>query len=542
MTSMRPLFSRFSRFSPLTIIVIMGTFIQCAQPFMVPTVRPLMSARLGPRISSPISSPSRSDLGPLFAGAVNDKLNSLLNDEVPDEQILQGVENAGYTLSPPDLAQFAGCDIDTASKALVDLSGLTGADLKVNDDGDVTYLFPTDFRDVMKRNSFKAKSSAVLSKYKPALVYGAKVSFGVALLVSIATIFATITVLQSSSSSDDRDDRRRSNNSGGGMMNMGGNFFGPSPFDVFYYRPYRSYYVYGSPRREGMGFFEGCFSYIFGDGNPNAQLEEVRIRSAAEMIRKAGGAVTSEQLAPFADVPEDARDDIDTRTFVDESFVTPLVAALDGRPEVTDDGSIVYVFPELMKTGLRTTKLIKLMGVNSKQEYSDAMAMRAGYEIPEEVEEVEYEFSAAGSGNILAAGALGVVNLVGAVKLGSLLSAPAMAQVQLQGYFGLVQTFFPLLLGYAVLFNVIPVARGLWIKRLNAKIRQRNRVRAVWRDALSLSATAKKIQQAKQYGSGLKKLSGLGSKAAFDTTMSASEIEAERERDAMAEFDGRVNK
>ena len=24
-----------------------------------------------------------------------------------------------------------------------------------------------------------------------------------------------------------------------------------------------------------MGFFEGCFSYIFGDGNPNAQLEEV---------------------------------------------------------------------------------------------------------------------------------------------------------------------------------------------------------------------------------------------------------------------------
>lgn len=38
-----------------------------------------------------------------------------------------------------------------------------------------------------------------------------------------------------------------------------------------------------------MGFFEGCFSYIFGDGNPNAQLEEVRIRSAAEMIRKAGG-------------------------------------------------------------------------------------------------------------------------------------------------------------------------------------------------------------------------------------------------------------
>ena len=51
-----------------------------------------------------------------------------------------------------------------------------------------------------------------------------------------------------------------------------------SPFDVFYYRPYRSYYVYGYPKREEMGFLEGCFSYIFGDGDPNAQLEEVRIR------------------------------------------------------------------------------------------------------------------------------------------------------------------------------------------------------------------------------------------------------------------------
>ena len=30
------------------------------------------------------------------------------------------------------------------------LSGMTGADLKVNDDGDVTYLFPANFREVMK--------------------------------------------------------------------------------------------------------------------------------------------------------------------------------------------------------------------------------------------------------------------------------------------------------------------------------------------------------------------------------------------------------
>ncbi|GMH82575.1 hypothetical protein TL16_g09305 [Triparma laevis f. inornata] len=522
------------------------TILQCAQPFTLPNLRP-STFHSSHGVCFPktfhVRIPTGSSLPPpttLFASrTVSDKLTSLLNDDIPEENILKGVENAGYTLSPSDLAQFAGCDIDDASKALTTLSGLTGADLKVNSDGDVTYLFPTDFRSIMSQNSFKAKSSVAFEKYKPALVYGAKVSFGLALIVSIVTIYATIMVIHSSSSSDDRDDRRGGRRSGGGGMNMGGNFFGPSPFDVFYYRPYRTYYVYGSPRREGMGFFEGCFSYIFGDGNPNAQLEEVRIRSAAEMIRKAGGAVTSEQLAPFADVPEDARDDIDTRTFVDESFVTPLVAALDGRPEVTDDGSIVYVFPELMKTGLRTTKLIKLMGVKNKQEYSEAMEMRAGYDVPEEVEEMEYEFSAAGSGNILAAGALGVVNLAGAAYLGTLFSSPAMAQVQLAGYFGIVQTFFPLLLGYAVLFNVIPLVRGVWIKKLNAGIRKRNRVRKIWRDSLTDGTVHQKIEQAKKFGLGLKKLSGLGSgkSVSFDTTMSGEEVEAAREREAMKAFD-----
>lgn len=60
------------------------------------------------------------------------------------------MEKAGYVLSSSDLAQLAGCELGEAQSALVSLSGMTGADLKVNDDGDVTYLFPTNFREVMK--------------------------------------------------------------------------------------------------------------------------------------------------------------------------------------------------------------------------------------------------------------------------------------------------------------------------------------------------------------------------------------------------------
>jgi hypothetical protein len=49
------------------------------------------------------------------------------------------------------------------------------------------------------------------------------------------------------------------------------------------------------------GFFESVFSYVFGDGNPNADIEQQRLQLLASVIRSAGGAVTAEQLAPYLD-------------------------------------------------------------------------------------------------------------------------------------------------------------------------------------------------------------------------------------------------
>lgn len=78
----------------------------------------------------------------------------------------------------------------------------------------------------------------------PSLFYLTRVSFGLCLVLSLVLVFATITFAGSASMSsggDDRDDRRRGD---GGMVFRGPSFyFGPSPFDFFYYRPYGSYYT-----------------------------------------------------------------------------------------------------------------------------------------------------------------------------------------------------------------------------------------------------------------------------------------------------------
>jgi hypothetical protein len=64
-----------------------------------------------------------------------------------------------------------------------------------------------------------------------------------------------------------------------------------------------------------MGFLESVFSYIFGDGDPNLDLETKRLQLASNMIRANNGAVTAEQLAPFCDPDVTAGDET---SFVNE--------------------------------------------------------------------------------------------------------------------------------------------------------------------------------------------------------------------------------
>ena len=58
------------------------------------------------------------------------------------------------------------------------------------------------------------------------------------------------------------------------------------------------------------------------------------------MIRRNGGAVAAEQLAPFCDdapLPLTAEGRLgEERVYVDESFVLPIVTQLGGEPQVKD--------------------------------------------------------------------------------------------------------------------------------------------------------------------------------------------------------------
>jgi len=493
----------------------------------------------------------------------------------PPENVLAAVEKAGGRVTVQDVAALAGVDLFTAQKGLVKLAALVEGDLEVGKDGDLVYNFPRNFRTALRTRSISQQAKELWVKVWPSLFYVTRVSFGLCLVLSIVLVFATITFAGSASQGGDRDDDRRRDR-GGGFGGGMGMYFGPSPFDFFMYRPYGFYYANGGQRQgqggreEGqpaeMGFLESCFSYIFGDGDPNAGVEEVRYREIAGVIRRSGGAVVAEQLAPYLDVPA-PRDPTayamsgggPLTVVVDESFVLPVLTRLNGRPEVTPEGEIIYVFPELMTTAaaqaapggeggremlnanwarqervdeevreyqgltsfeLREALQAKRVPVQDCFDKASLLERLKGFLLSAPstaqavgtapyLEENPIPFSLAPATNRVFAGILGLANLGGAIVLGDVLRNYVSvygAETPLPGILGLSQALYPALLVYAVGFNLIPFLRSRWVKAKNEDISRRNEARQAWAGILgrAVGPLYDKILSARHYRSSLK--------------------------------------
>lgn len=387
----------------------------------------------------------------------------------PNSAILRAVETLDYRVTVGDVASQAGLDIKIAERDLLALASEASGHLQVAESGEIAYLFPRNFRTVLRNKYWQLRFQEVWSKVWGALFYVIRVSFGVLLIASIALISIAIIAIMIAISASNQDD-----NGGGGSHGDGGGFSLPWFWmgDWFwYFSPDYNRRSYSSNQRKTrhgsdgkMNFLEAIFSFLFGDGNPNLNLEERRWQSIATVIRNQGGAVAAEQVAPYLDrvgsgySPED------------EDYILPVLSRFNGRPEVSPVGQIVYHFPELQVTA----------------------AQRQVQPIAAYLRELPWRFSQASSGQIIGAIGLGGVNLVAALMLGKLLGGGAIA-AQLGGLVAFVAGIYWLLLGYGVGFLTIPLIRYFWVQWRNQKVAARNEQRQA--RAIELNQSGDAIQQ-----------------------------------------------
>lgn len=219
-----------------------------------------------------------------------------------------------------------------------------------------------------------------------------------------------------------------------------------------------------------MNFLEAVFSFLFGDGNPNGDLEERRRIDIATTIRNNRGAIAGEQIAPFVEETDEYED-----------YMLPVLTRFGGLPKVSPDGDIVYYFPELQITAA------------DRKENDKNIQPVSSY-----LQELPWRFSQADSGQLLLAAGLGGVNIVGALILGNLLKDGAIA-AQLGGFVAFVGSIYWLLLGYGIAFLAVPLVRYIWIQWENGKIDARNQGRQ--KRAQTLKSADASLQKKLSYAS-----------------------------------------
>jgi len=394
----------------------------------------------------------------------------------PDRTIMKAVEQLGYRVTVGDVATQAGLNINLAQQGLLALASEAGGHLQVAESGEIAYLFPKHFRSILRNKSLRLQLQEWWEKIWRVLFYLIRISFGIVLLLSIALIFVAIAivVIGISASNDSND----SGGGGGDSSNGGGGFSMPFLWigsDIFWFfdpgYDQRYQRQRASSQKSELKFLEAIFSFLFGDGNPNADLEERRWQEIGIVIRNSRGAVAAEQIAPYLD---DVGEGYQRES---EDYMLPVLTRFNGYPEVSPDGEIVYHFPELQTT--------------AREQHPKALAAY--------LRERLWRFSQASSGQIMLSIGLGAMNVVGALVLGSLLKGGIAAQ--LGGLVAFVQSIYWLLLAYGIGFLAIPLIRYFWIQFKNSRVEARNQKRQNQAIALNQADAVlqKKIAYAQQF-------------------------------------------
>ncbi|GFR50351.1 hypothetical protein Agub_g12560 [Astrephomene gubernaculifera] len=433
-----------------------------------------------PSPSSPSSSPSSPSWSPNPMELVRREagLQSTRIDPRVRERVEEAVERLGCRVTLGDVAARAGVRLEEADGALKALAYDTQASLQVSSEGEVVYGFAADFRTQLRNRSVQLRAAPLLRRAAAVVGYLTRVAFGTALVASVVVVWlAVLLLLSNAGRSDDREDRGR-----GGMRWHGGGgvrMFVDLTDLLFYMDP--NYYSARAQRAatgsdgnssssSSMSFPEAIFSFVFGEGDPNAGWEERRYRALGEAIRAKGGVVTAEEMAPFLDPPAPAPLPADPHTpyapYPDESFVLPALIKFGGEPVADEQGRLLYRFPALQRTAVRQTG--RFFRQRQQREAEEA----------EELQEEPWELTTASSGQVAAAVALGLLNLLGVALLGGLLADPrATYLLAAQGLGWLPGLLAPLQL-YAAAFFAIPGVRWLLNSRRNAAIEGRNEVRS----------------------------------------------------------------
>lgn len=277
--------------------------------------------------------------------------------EIPDAAAYSRIVDAFKTrkegATPADLVSLTGLPLEKVREFLPVAADEFGARLRVTESGEILYSFPSGFQS--RYTGFGPTLRRVWRAIARGLAAAGKFLFKiwiVAMLIGYFMLFMAIALAAlvasvAVSASGSRDDRSSSRRGGG----LGGLYLASRIFDLvirlwFYSEIAKSVEdpIYGRggrarrrPARKPL--HQAVFSFVFGDGDPNADWETRERKSVLAYIQANKGVISLPEFMMLTGrTPEEAERDI-----------TSYMVEFGGTPEATDDGTVVYKFTDILR-------------------------------------------------------------------------------------------------------------------------------------------------------------------------------------------------
>jgi hypothetical protein len=264
------------------------------------------------------------------------------------EQLVEVFKKRRGEATTADLIAVTGLPKAQVEAELPAVSDEYGARLRVTDSGEILYSFPEGMRS--RYRGFGPSMKRAWKAFKKGFVAVATVAFKVwtaVMLVGYFVLFlllALLALLLSVAGSFAGSSSRDGDSGGGGF---GGLFITGRLLDTlvriwFYSELFMTpdeRMARADRRRERRPLHKAIYSFLFGDGDPDAGWDTVEKKAFVAFVQTNKGIVTMPEFLALTGLPP----------LEAEERINSYLREFEGSPEVTEGGTIYYFFPSLLR-------------------------------------------------------------------------------------------------------------------------------------------------------------------------------------------------
>ncbi len=225
--------------------------------------------------------------------------------------------------------------------------------LKATESGELLYYFPYGMQNQVKgfvpglkrflAGFFEAAGKVLAFLFKVWIMVMLIGYFVLFIAILVAAVVAAIAI----SFAGNRDSRDRGGSKGGGF------YLVIRLFDLFVQLWFYGQLTKGPDARQkkrGRPLHKAVFAFVFGEPDASEEWDTEEKKYVISYIHGKKGVITLEELMA-----------ITGRDFESaQSLVNRYLLEFEGEPNVTENGSVIFTFPELMKTAVQTSRSVPL--------------------------------------------------------------------------------------------------------------------------------------------------------------------------------------